>query len=104
MNFQWMNGSSAWQDSNNYRNLRTTFVANQWQHIAVTRAGEDATIYLDGVAVDSLTVEADYYATSGATLTIGDSPCVTADPVAGMDNLLVYNRALTASEIADLAL
>ncbi|WP_354697281.1 LamG-like jellyroll fold domain-containing protein [Paraconexibacter sp. AEG42_29] len=68
-----------------------------WHHIALTRAGGLATLYVDGVRTDS-DVDADLAAlpaTSDLQFTSADPSTATA-----IDELALYTRALTAAEVA----
>jgi hypothetical protein len=73
---------------------------NEWHHGAVTYDGTTLTLYLDGIAIDS----------APATINPSDSPLrIGIDDNSQtfffnglMDELLVYDRALTLGEIEDV--
>ena len=73
---------------------------NTWYHVAVTNVGKTATLYLDGTAVGSNTVAINTPANT--QFYIGRIPGSLGDPRqlnGEVDEVAVYNRALTASEI-----
>jgi hypothetical protein len=76
---------------------------NQWYNLALTRAGSTFTIYVNGTPVASennaLPVPA-----ANAPLTIGEaeSPPGNFFMNGSMDDVLLYNRALSAQELAGL--
>lgn len=79
----------------------------QWAQIAYVNDGGNATIYLDGKAVASANQKrtvADMLSVDGTTLTVGMSSFWN-DPGldARIDNVAVYDRALTATELTALA-
>jgi DNA-binding beta-propeller fold protein YncE len=73
---------------------------NVWYHVAVTNVGDSATLYLNGVAVGSATVPIDTPA--GSSFYIGRIPGTlgnTRQLNGEVDEVSVYNRALSAAEI-----
>lgn len=92
------NGSAAEQNlSYNY-----TFPLNTWTHLAVTRAGNTTTIYINGTSVASSTnITIKPSALGNTTLNyLGKSQF--PDPIfnGSIDNFKIYGRALNSSEIA----
>lgn len=92
-------------DGSRYR-LRShknyTSNGNSWMHVAATFDGSKSTIYINGVPDNS--------ATYGKTqIRSNTNPLVIGAKVTGyrwegdLDNVMIYNRALSASEIANLA-
>ena len=79
-----------------------TFTVGQWYHVAVSfSAAQDYIMAIDGVVVASGTSgsDLDRVAYGSGIGTLG----TTSWPFKGnIDNLLLYNRALSAGEIADL--
>ena len=82
--------------------LTNSLVANQWFHIAFlkTGAGDNGTIYVNGVAQTSFT------GTLGTCVSVASNSLVLAAytnfvaPLNGqLDDIRIYNRALTPSEI-----
>jgi len=95
----------------NPRRISSTEVdLNRWQHVAATwdgsTDGSNIHLYVDGVAVDGTAVDGSGSASddSGTPLTVGNRAGDLARGFAGgIDEVQVYNRALTASEIHSLA-
>ena len=79
----------------------TVLSLNQWHHVVCTYDGANVKIYIDG-ALDktSASVSGNIY-TSTNPLVLGElNPTGTAMPFKGMmDEVQIYNRALSASEI-----
>jgi hypothetical protein len=73
-----------------------------WSHIASTYAGSTLTFYVNGVAAGSFTTPAILPDNDGAA--IGDVPLVSDSSTfqGQVDELSLYNRALTAAEIASI--
>jgi glucose/arabinose dehydrogenase len=72
---------------------------NTWTHLAATYDGSVLALYRDGSLVSS-TLASGALVTSTGALKIGGNS-IWSEPFAGvLDDLRVYNRALTASEIA----
>ncbi len=81
-----------------------------WQHVAVTVAGSVATIYLSGVAAQSLALPFDTPA--GTQTYLGGYPAAVGDwcqnppgqptwwLTGAVDEASIYSRALTAAEVA----
>lgn len=91
----------------------TSLVSGEWHHLALTYDGTFATLYLDGAAVgvfefhsglptggEGLT-EADYL--SGIDLALGRSGRMSSYFYGTLDEFKLYNRALSADEVAALA-
>ena len=76
---------------------------NTWQHLSVTVSGGQAVLYLNGVAVKSGTVS---WSTTSGYFSIGCDYCSSNDPQrffqGKLDDLRIYNRALSANEVFDL--
>jgi len=73
--------------------------ANQWTHVAVTGDATNFRIYVNG----ALSQESGFQKTDGtnANYYIGGNPGATAEFYAGMtDDVRIYNKSLTAEEIA----
>ena len=93
--------------------FNTTTLGNTWRHLAVVYTGGDPNVptsyrmYLDGGALPTATLNV---GVAGGT---SNNNVIGSDDVAGsntiglfqgrMNNVRVYNRAITAAEIADLA-
>ncbi|HNI05051.1 MAG TPA: MopE-related protein [Flavobacteriales bacterium] len=75
---------------------------NAWHHIVHTRTGSTMRIYVDGVLNATATHPVENITTSIA-LFIGRNSASAIQFYSGkMDNLRLYNRALTAQEVTDL--
>ncbi len=79
-----------------------TLTLNQWHHVAVTADGSDVTIYLDGVEVGS---HAEILEVNAGGFRVGNFKTPAADRVfpGVIDDVAVYNRVLTISEINAMA-
>jgi hypothetical protein len=83
-------------------------VTNQWQHVALTydSTNGDARIYLNGAVVAQSNLGTNFTPATAYPLNFGYRPGGSADPggnsrFAGkMDEMSIYNRALSATEIA----
>ncbi|GGP83796.1 RHS repeat-associated core domain-containing protein [Streptosporangium pseudovulgare] len=84
---------------------------DQWHHVALTAAGENQTLYLDGLQIGTLTAQAKLwrpYASVGNGVVQGSvSPSVPAPtatqafPFRGLiDEVAVYGKPLTTAEVA----
>jgi len=83
-------------------NALTAIGDGEWHHIAVTRGGNDFEIFLDGNSEDSDTVAVQNLNTSH-NLEIGKDNGVAGWEWNGtIDEVAIYNRSLTATEISDL--
>lgn len=87
-------------NGNNEYNYNISYTGN-WNHVAVVHNGGSSYVYLNGVQQGSATAVT-YATTAGQTVNIGFSPGNTPYANFQMDELLVYNRALTPSEIVTL--
>jgi hypothetical protein len=71
------------------------FNINTWYYVGVTKNGATATSYVNGVSLGTQTVS--------NPKTAGTSPIYLfesyTNPLANLNNLLVYNRAISASEV-----
>ena len=78
---------------------------NTWQHLSVTVSGGQAVLYLNGVAVKSGTVS---WSTTSDYFSIGCGYCQSGSTdtrrffQGKLDDLRIYNRALSANEVFDL--
>ena len=76
----------------------------EWHHVAATRAGSSVSIYVDGVLTDSGELPATF--TFSGPFAIGATPAAIDGYffsfLGSIDDLAVFNRALTASEIGSI--
>ncbi|MFL5307497.1 MAG: LamG domain-containing protein, partial [Polyangia bacterium] len=82
----------------------TTPVDAGWHHVAFTYDGTTNSLYLDGVLASSSTVAHQTGATTLANLGSYDGTHETMAAGGAVDDVRVYNRALTATEISALGL
>jgi hypothetical protein len=84
-------------------NAPAAFPTNQWVHVAVTLDGDTGKLYQNGVLQDTQTITLNPSDVVGPFAWLGRS--IYGDPYfdGDMDEIQVYGRALTASEIATLA-
>jgi hypothetical protein len=80
----------------------TTALGGGWYHIACTISGNTAQIYINGAADGAPQTRIGTPATSTDPLTFGYSGTYAAFPGA-LDDVRIYNRALSATEVAALA-
>ncbi|MDB4763965.1 hypothetical protein OAG21_01870 [Akkermansiaceae bacterium] len=75
-----------------------------WRHAVVIKSASELTLYLDGELIDSVASTA---LLTGSDLYLGSSSIQTneqnTDFLGAIDELRVYDRALTAAEIAELS-
>jgi hypothetical protein len=77
----------------------TKLALNTWTHVASTYDGATLRLYVNGVQVSSLAVTGSMTTTTNL-LRIGGSPALGAQYFTGLiDEVRIYNRALTATEI-----
>jgi hypothetical protein len=84
--------------------MGTAMSANAWHHLAVTLGGGTLTLYVDGTARATRTGLGSITGTNAAPLQIGNNTVYTGENLVGLiDEVAIYNRALTATEIAQRA-
>jgi Concanavalin A-like lectin/glucanases superfamily len=76
----------------------------EWCHVAVTLIGNTGTLYVNGAAVAATSITLDPASIAQTANYLGDSQ-FTADPLfdGALDDLRIYNRGLSAAEVAALA-
>ncbi|MGK0189877.1 MAG: putative repeat protein (TIGR03806 family) [Verrucomicrobiales bacterium] len=89
---QWNNGGDG----------DLSWPVNTWTHVACTKVGNVLTLYIDG-AVDTSEALAEPVIANDGGFYFGSSPWTTGTNVA-LDEVRVYNRTLSASEILTLAI
>ncbi len=86
---------------------RQNWFAPGWLHVAVVRRGTEAVVYVDGDAGVAATLPTLNFSGISALLGFSNSPCIGTGGVRAyqglLDEIRVYNRALTAREIDGLA-
>ncbi|MCC6839647.1 MAG: hypothetical protein IT230_05755, partial [Flavobacteriales bacterium] len=75
---------------------------NTWRHVVMTRTGTTVRIYLNGVLSNTASI-ASINLTTPSNIFIGRHGSSNMQGYSGkMDNLRLYNRAITAQEVTDL--
>ncbi|MEL6923449.1 MAG: LamG-like jellyroll fold domain-containing protein, partial [Bacteroidota bacterium] len=78
-----------------------------WHHVVLVRDGGRVTLYVNGTEMGDGSTNSRIDLTSSGTLTFGNGPCTntTENPFSGLiDELRIYSRPLTRTEIEDLYL
>ena len=89
-------------DGNAYAGVSSGISTNVWAHVVAVRSGTTVTVYVDGVNKGNITIQTTIPDIT-TTLNIGTSDTTTFRPFLGsIDDVRIYNRALSASEIARL--
>ncbi len=78
-----------------------TLTANQWTHVAVTYDASEMRIYQDGILVGSLAKSGALVTAPSVNTWLGDNPTGGKTFDGLLDELKVYNRALSVNEIQD---
>ncbi len=77
-----------------------TLSASQWHHIVLVEANEAVALFIDGEAISSYLTSSTLYVADNA-LIIGDDSAAL-DSSAAIDDLRLYSRTLSSSEIQEL--
>ncbi len=97
----------AWGNGSSYTCEATTTIiltANVWQHVMVVKSGSTVTGYVNGVIHDSCTGAFSTVSYSSDNVTLGRRASAGDRYWSGvMDDVRIYNRALTTKELAQLA-
>jgi len=93
-------GDRGWQQAN----TATELVLGEWYHVAATYdTSVGAQVYLDGI-MDASNPDPDGVATNEMPLLLGENPEATGRFFDGiLDEVMIYDRALSAEEIGCLA-
>ena len=86
-------------DSTEHRSTFTIPGDGSWHHYCITRSSGLCDMYVDGVSVITQFTEAGTLATSNVTL-IGNRDSLAADWVGNIDEVSIFNTALSAPDIA----
>lgn len=104
--FQYVDGTRAFIRESRTDLIQANVGDGSWHHLAYTRSGADGTFYVDGVAVDARTVSMDPIEIGPGGLMLGqEQDCLGGcfDPGQALDGrvdeLAIYDRALSAAEI-----
>jgi len=88
--------------SANYLTTDTRLNTGQWYHLAATYQNGERIIYINGQPSKSDTLTGALYQKSGEKTLLGNTPNSTAYFNGTIDDVRIYNRALSAQEISDL--
>jgi len=90
-------GNGSWHEKTTTNNVLTL---NTWQHVAATYDGAKMRLYVNGVAVDSMTANFSF-SSQGQNLTIGNwsDPTSNRTFIGSIDEARVWNVARTRTEI-----
>jgi len=94
--FNGVDGQGTVQTANN------SIQYNHWYHVAITYDKEEVVIYIDGVRSANKTFFGAYMPTSGGIFRIGGTPYANQYFNGSIDELLIFNRSLSSSEVASL--
>ena len=100
--------SESYTGTNPGTKLTSTIIDTNWHHVAFTYDGSTVKGYLDATTgtADVTSAKVFSFSTTAANLFIGDS-CPTGVNTdyysGGLDDLRIYNRALSSTEVASLA-
>lgn len=78
----------------------TTVEIGQWYHVAATVSGNNASIYINGV-LDATSVRAGVAGVDTSALTIGKAPSLHTFFPGKLDEVAIYDRALSAAELQE---
>jgi PKD repeat protein len=97
--------SSTIGDVSAFPEVSFTLPANQWTHVAVTRDGSTrmGTVYLNGIAQPNVTGTTDINYDGTQNLHFGRHDSLGRNWAGKLDEIRIYNRALTANEVENLA-
>ena len=86
-----------------YTGISTTASAGDWMHVAATYDGTALRLYVDGIEEESLETDSVPYESTEKLYMGGDSGCGGRAWYTGLlDDVRIYNRALTSAEIVNL--
>lgn len=94
---QWYDG--AFKSANGTSN---SALLDQWSHVTIVRSGTNLSFYVNGQFTNTATVTAPTVAASQLSIGRTNNAGVPQDFTGSIDDLRVYKRALTASEITNL--
>lgn len=93
-------GTGSMRCGDNWQVTGAILPLNKWIHVSMTKAGTNATLYLNGMQVAAQTGYT--ISAAGTTTVIGKQyGGITEFPDASLDELRVWNTALTQSQIRD---
>ena len=87
---------------NAYYLTAALLIANTWQHLVITKNGTSIRFYLDGVLIIGLTLTFENVSTNSSNLIVHRGTQYTRET--SYDDLLIFDRALTADEVMALYL
>lgn len=87
-------------NSGGFRYISSPIESNVWYHVAGTWNGSVATLYVNGVSVNTSTSAVNFDASRPLTIGASDR---SGNGKGYVSDIRIYNRCLTAEEIAELA-
>jgi prepilin-type N-terminal cleavage/methylation domain-containing protein len=93
----------AHNSSNNDITVSNVFFVGQWVNICVVGDSNGTRVYIDGNSIPAGTTSVTKSTTSGYSLNVGAYPTGTNSFNGTIDDVRVYNRALSTTEITALA-
>lgn len=82
--------------------LTYQFTANETFHAFFTKEGSDVKLYADGVEVDNFTMSSDTICQDSSNFSIGSSYTGTSPLNGTIDELMVFNKSLSADEVKEI--
>jgi len=80
---------------------KTDLKLKSWNHVVMVRGGGQITVYLNGQKTPEISGEAEFTCPAGAEIFVGGRNDQFAPFEGKVDEVSLYNRTLTATEIAD---
>jgi len=93
---------SSWDIANGVTIIGDGITQGQWEHVVVTRNGTTAKIYVDNVLIGSATLSSSSAINSSQNTCFGNYDSSSNNVVDGIDQLRVFNKELTSSEVEQL--
>ena len=83
-------------------NPQSTLTPNEWRHVAITYNGNDLNLYINGVLKDTKVVIDGKSSAYFTSLSLGSFPGYNYYLQGSIDELYIYNRALSPAEVTQL--
>jgi Concanavalin A-like lectin/glucanases superfamily len=85
-----------------FESSANTIKPGTWQHVGMVRKGNTLTMYIDGVNNGTQSAAGTANISNSSSMKVGDAACTNYDFDGLIDDVRIYNRALTAQEIKRL--